>query len=112
MPDFRHTFVPTMRADHVLNRGNARAEVFHKDEDYAAFIGLFEPACERLRILGYCLMPNHFHLVLRPYGDGDLGPLDAVADDPPRAAVSPALPFQRPHQARAVQDLPNPGGWT
>ena len=60
---------------HVLNRGNARAEVFHKDEDYAAFIGLFEPACERLRmrILGYCLMPNHFHLVLRPYADGDLG---------------------------------------
>jgi putative transposase len=60
---------------HVLNRGNARAEVFHKAEDYAAFIGLFEPACERLRmrILGYCLMPNHFHLVLRPYGDGDLG---------------------------------------
>ena len=60
---------------HVLNRGNARGEVFHKDEDYAAFIGLFEPACERLhmRILGYCLMPNHFHLVLRPFADGDLG---------------------------------------
>lgn len=60
---------------HVLNRGNARADVFHKDEDYAAFVGLFQPACERLRmrILGYCLMPNHFHLVLRPYADGDLG---------------------------------------
>lgn len=26
-----------------------------------------------MRILGYCLMPNHFHLVLRPRGDGDLG---------------------------------------
>ena len=24
-------------------------------------------------LLGYCLMPNHFHLVLRPHGDGDLG---------------------------------------
>jgi len=24
---------------HILNRGNARAEVFHKDEDYAAFFG-------------------------------------------------------------------------
>jgi len=51
------------------------AEVFHKDADYAAFVGLFGPACERLpmRILGYCLMPNHFHLVLWPHGDGDLG---------------------------------------
>jgi putative transposase len=60
---------------HVLNRGNARAEVFHKEEDYAAFVALFEPACERLpmRILGYCLMPNHFHLVLWPHQDGDLG---------------------------------------
>jgi len=60
---------------HVLNRGNARAEVFHKDADYAAFINLFEPACDRvpMRILGYCLMPNHFHLVLWPHKDGDLG---------------------------------------
>ena len=24
-------------------------------------------------LLGYCLMPNHFHLVLRPHEDGDLG---------------------------------------
>lgn len=59
---------------HVLNRGNARAEVFHKAEDYDAFLALFAPACDRLRmrILGWCLMPNHFHLVLRPYDDGDL----------------------------------------
>lgn len=59
---------------HVLNRGNARAEVFHKPEDYDAFLDLFAPACERLRmrVLGWCLMPNHFHLVLRPYDDGDL----------------------------------------
>jgi hypothetical protein len=33
---------------HVLNRGNARAEVFHKPDDYAAFVGLFAPACERI----------------------------------------------------------------
>jgi putative transposase len=60
---------------HVLNRGNGRAEVFHQPADYDAFVALFEPACERLRmrILAYCLMPNHFHLVLWPYRDGDLG---------------------------------------
>ena len=59
---------------HVLNRGNAQAEVFHKEDDYAAFLELLELGCERLpmRILGYCLMPNHFHLVLWPHGDGDL----------------------------------------
>lgn len=59
---------------HVLNRGNGRAEVFHKDDDYVAFLKLLAEANERLpvRILGYALMPNHFHLVLWPRGDGDL----------------------------------------
>jgi putative transposase len=59
---------------HAINRGNAQTEVFHKDEDYAAFLALVEQACERLpmRVLAYCLMPNHFHLVLWPQADGDL----------------------------------------
>jgi REP-associated tyrosine transposase len=59
---------------HVLNRGNGRAEVFHKERDYAAFLELLVDANERLpmRLLGYVLMPNHFHLVLWPKGDGDL----------------------------------------
>jgi putative transposase len=57
---------------HVLNRGNGRAEVFHKEDDFQAFLSLLPPACERLamRVLGWCLMPNHFHLVLGRYGDG------------------------------------------
>jgi putative transposase len=60
---------------HVLNRGNARAQVFHKPADYDAFVELLELACRKrpMRVLGYCLMPNHFHLVLWPSGDGDLG---------------------------------------
>jgi putative transposase len=59
---------------HVLNRGNAQARVFHKDGDFAAFLKLMADAQERLplRILGYVLMPNHFHLVLWPRHDGDL----------------------------------------
>ena len=59
---------------HVINRGNGRAEVFHKTEDYQAFLNLIGDACERLplRVAGLCLMPNHFHLILWPHGDGDL----------------------------------------
>jgi putative transposase len=58
-----------------MNRGNRRAEVFHSDNDYAAFLALLRRACARLpmRLLAYCLMPNHMHLVLWPHGDGDLG---------------------------------------
>ena len=59
---------------HVLNRGNAQARVFHKDGDYQTFVGLIADACERLpmRVLAYCLMPSHFHLVLWPRRDGEL----------------------------------------
>lgn len=59
---------------HVLNRGNARGEVFHKEEDYDAFLSLMRDACQRLpiRVLAYCLMPNHFHLALQPFSEGDL----------------------------------------
>jgi putative transposase len=59
---------------HVINRGNARGEVFHKEEDYTAFVQLMSDAQERLpmRLLAFCLMPNHFHLVLWPHADGDL----------------------------------------
>jgi len=59
---------------HVINRGNARSSVFHDSSDYQAFICLIGEACARLPldVLAACLMPNHFHLVLQPNGDGDL----------------------------------------
>jgi putative transposase len=60
---------------HVLNRGNARDEIFGKDSDYAAFEKVLLETQEQVfvRILSYCLMPNHWHLVLWPLHDGDLG---------------------------------------
>lgn len=59
---------------HVINRGNARAEVFHADGDYQAFVRSLQEASQRIpmRLLAYCLMPNHFHLALWPHHDGDL----------------------------------------
>jgi putative transposase len=52
---------------HILNRGNNRNEVFHCRLDYLIFIGLIREAKRRfpLSLFGYCLMPNHFHLILR-----------------------------------------------
>ena len=59
---------------HVLNRGNARAEVFHKEADFQAFLEILAEASLRhpMRLLAYCLIPNHFHLALWPAQDGDL----------------------------------------
>jgi putative transposase len=48
--------------------------MFRKEKDYEAFITILTEAKKkyRMRILLYCLMPNHWHLVLYPYDDGDL----------------------------------------
>jgi putative transposase len=59
---------------HVLNRANARMTIFESDADYAAFERVLEEAVERAgtRLLAWCLMPNHWHLVLWPREDGEL----------------------------------------
>jgi putative transposase len=59
---------------HVINRGNGGAAVFRKQADYLRFTEMMHQACERLplRVVCWCLMPNHFHLVLWPHEDGDL----------------------------------------
>ncbi len=60
---------------HCLNRGNERAEIFADDGDYLAFERVLEAslAAVPVRLLGYCLMPNHWHLLVLPLNDGDLG---------------------------------------
>jgi len=60
---------------HIINRANARLPIFFKEEDYVLFEKVLEEAKEKysMQVLAYCLMPNHFHLVLLPENDGDLG---------------------------------------
>ena len=61
-------------AFHVLNRAVRRQTIFSTEGDYTAFQQVLEEARHRapMRLLGFCLMPNHFHLVLWPVGDEDL----------------------------------------
>ena len=59
---------------HVLNRANARMTLFRAGADYEAFLRVLTEAHRRvaMRTIGFCIMPNHWHLVLWPSGDGDL----------------------------------------
>ena len=59
---------------HVINRANGRSKIFDSDTEYAHFESLLEEAKELtdMRILGYCIMPNHWHLVLYPRTDTNL----------------------------------------
>ena len=56
-------------AYHVVNRGNGRMRIFDDDGDYIAFEKVLVEALDRWPAMGlvsYCLMPNHWHLVVRP----------------------------------------------
>jgi putative transposase len=59
---------------HVLNRANGRAPLFEQDGDYRAFEQVLGEACARtqMRLLAYCVMSNHWHVVVWPRADGDL----------------------------------------
>jgi putative transposase len=59
---------------HVLNRANARMAFFDDDEDYDAFEQILGEAVARFetRLLVYCLMPDHWHLIAWPRTDGEL----------------------------------------
>ncbi len=60
---------------HVLNRASHRAEIFNKVADYEAFERILVDAVERvdLSLFAFCLMPNHWHLVVSPAVDGEMG---------------------------------------
>jgi putative transposase len=62
----RRRVSPDGSVQHVLNRGNRRARIFHQPSDYEDFIHLMTRAVERvpMRVLAFCLMPNHWHMVL------------------------------------------------
>lgn len=51
---------------HVINRGDRREAVFYGDDDRRRFLGTLEEACGKTgwQIHAYCLMGNHFHVVL------------------------------------------------
>jgi len=54
-------------AYHVAARGNDRREIFRDDADRKQFLSTLARAVEEhgLQVHGYCLMPNHYHLLIR-----------------------------------------------
>ena len=51
---------------HITNRGARRYDTFIDDEDRASFLDYVIKACDRFgaRLVSYCLMANHYHLVM------------------------------------------------
>ncbi len=52
---------------HVMNRGRRGENVFSDKQDYELFLALLQESCELfdLRVAAYCLMSNHYHLLIQ-----------------------------------------------
>ncbi|MGO8902945.1 MAG: transposase, partial [Isosphaeraceae bacterium] len=59
---------------HVMNRGHNRERIFGDDDDRRHFLGLLARYRERfgLRLYHYCLMTNHFHVLVQLERPADL----------------------------------------
>jgi REP element-mobilizing transposase RayT len=62
----RHRAIELTPWHHVTNRGARRQVIFHDDDQRLLFGGLIDEAHDRfgVGVIAYCLMDNHFHLVL------------------------------------------------
>ena len=51
---------------HLMNRGDRREPIFKDDQDRKCFLETLGNACDKTgwQVHAYCLMPNHFHLVI------------------------------------------------
>lgn len=95
---YEHPAFVTDEYYHVFNRGVAKQQIFHDEHDHLRFLQTLsfyreskpetklsliapermqtilaeEPVSPLVEILAYCLMPNHFHLLLKQNTDGGI----------------------------------------
>ena len=64
---------------HIVGRGMKPRPMFRSDEDYQEFDAVLVQAVDRFepRLLAYCVLPKHWHLLMTPRKDGDLSKLMA-----------------------------------
>lgn len=76
VPRFARAVIPNC-PHHVTQRGNQQREVFFNRQDRCVYMGLLKQYAKlySVRVLGYCLMSNHVHLVLIPSNQDGLAKL-------------------------------------
>ena len=76
MPRVARIVIPGL-PHHITQRGNYRQKIFFRSEDYRLYLSLLAEYARHygVAILGYCLMPNHVHLILVPRDAEALGRL-------------------------------------
>jgi len=74
MPARKVQFAPS-HYYHIYNRGAGRQPIFREDENYLYLLRLVKKYVRALRVtvIAYCLMPNHYHFLLRQDGPDPAG---------------------------------------
>ncbi len=58
---------------HIYNRGNNRENLFKEERNYRHFLKLYAKHIESIAdTFAYCLLPNHFHLLVRTKGEEEI----------------------------------------
>ena len=58
---------------HIYNRGNNRETLFKEERNYRDFLKLYAKHIEPIAdTFAYCLLPNHFHLLVRIKGEEEI----------------------------------------
>ena len=66
-------FIPNIPC-HIIQRGNNKTPIFLEMKDYQYFLEVLQEAKLKhpCQLYGYCLMPNHFHLIINPQPTGNV----------------------------------------
>ena len=60
---------------HIFNRGADKRAIFHEKENYLFLLRRVKKYARmfRISVIAYCLMPNHYHFLLRQDEDDSIG---------------------------------------
>jgi len=74
MPDPRPPYLPGQYY-HFYNRGHSRASIFREDANYLFVLRKLKAYVGELNValVAYCLMPNHYHFLVRQDGEQGVG---------------------------------------
>ena len=62
---------------HIINRGNQKQKIFLEKSDFERYLQILKHYKRKygFKLFGYCLMPNHIHIILEPKQPDELAKL-------------------------------------
>lgn len=76
---------------HIYNRGNNKDQIFFQDSDFQSFLNKYFRYCHHVfETFAYCLMTNHFHLLVRVREREEQRKVFQIFSDPKKAIQNPS----------------------